>query len=208
MWSRRELSYVPGGEGDHYLVALAVERDTVVLHDPHGHPCATLPTADFLAAWRADAVKYLDTSYVMRTGFVRARRTSVPRALRASLPAAVRWLAGRDDLPVPPGTLGGAAAALRLGELVEAGLDEAVRGMLVHFGVRVGARRLADAATCLQNLGLPAAATAADQARLLGALQHPLVTGDDPAVAVTLRRLAPGYDRLRTTLTASGAIPS
>ncbi|MGP4093378.1 hypothetical protein [Nonomuraea sp. KM90] len=203
------LSYVPGGAGDHYLVALAVERDTVVLHDPHGHPWATLPTADFLAAWRADAVEYLDTSYVMRTGFVRARRTSVPRALRASLPAAVRWLSGRDDLPVPPGTLGGAAAALRLAELVEAGLDEAVRGTLVHFGVRVGARRLADAATWLQNLGLPAAATAAaDQARLLGALQHPLVTGDDPAVAATLRRLAPGYDRLRTTLTTSVATPS
>ncbi|MFB4267595.1 hypothetical protein [Nonomuraea sp. GTA35] len=195
------LSYTPGGGGDHYVVVLAVEGDTVVLHDPHGHPFATLPATDFLAAWRAESVEYLDTSYVMRTGFVRVRDTSVERALRDCLPAAVRWLEGRDDLPVPPGTLGGAAAALRLAEQVEGGLAGQARGMLVHFGVRVGVRRLADAATCLAGLGLAEpAAVAREQARVLGALQHPLVTGDDEAVAAGLRRLAPGYDKLRSAL--------
>nr|WP_311132645.1 hypothetical protein [Nonomuraea gerenzanensis]SBP00455.1 hypothetical protein BN4615_P9971 [Nonomuraea gerenzanensis] len=197
----RLLPYTPGGGGDHYVVVLAVERDTVVLHDPHGHPFATLPADDFLGAWRAEAVEYLDTSYVMRTGFVRVRDTSVEQALRASLPAAARWLAGRDDLPVPPGTLGGAAAVLRLAEQVDGGLDGTARGMLVHFGVRLGARRLADAAAWLGNVGLPEPAEIAwEQARVLGALQYPLVTGDDGAVAAGLRRLAPGYDRLRSAL--------
>ncbi|SEG94060.1 hypothetical protein SAMN05444920_108271 [Nonomuraea solani] len=195
------LSYTPGGAGDHYVVVLAVEDETVVVHDPHGHPFATLPVADFLAAWRGEAVEYLTTPYVLRTGFRRVRETSVPEALRRSLPAAARWLDGRDDLPVPPGTLGGAAAALRLAELVEAGLDEETRGMLVHFAVRVGTRRLADAAGCLDFLGLTeAASAAAGQARVLGGLQHPLVTGDDTAAAAELRRLAPGYDRLRAAL--------
>ncbi|MEV0827435.1 hypothetical protein [Nonomuraea rubra] len=199
------LPYSPGGAGDHYVVVLAVEGDTVVLHDPHGHPFATLPAADFVAAWRAEAVEYLDTSYVMRTGFVRVRETSVEQALRDSLPAAVRWLEGRDDVPVPPGTLGGAAAALRLAEQVEGGLAEGVRGMLVYFAVRVGVRRLADAAAWLERLGLPEpAAVAWEQARVLGALQHPLATGDDEAAAAGLRRLAPGYDRLRAALRAAG----
>ncbi|WP_043618650.1 hypothetical protein [Nonomuraea candida] len=218
------LPYTPGGGGDHYVVVLAVTDDptagaaglvggtpgsaagdggggTVVVHDPHGHPFATLPVADFLAAWRADAVEYLDTSYVMRTGFVRVRRTSVTRALHDSLPAAARWLEGRDDLPVPPGTLGGADAALRLAELVAGGLGPDVRGLLTHFGVRVGARRLADAATWLGSVGrAEAAAVAERQARVLGTLQLPLVTGDDAAVVAGLRRLAPGYAALRAAL--------
>ncbi|MFD0470587.1 hypothetical protein ACFQ0B_21505 [Nonomuraea thailandensis] len=199
------LPYTPGGAGDHYVVVLAVEGDTVVLHDPHGHPFATLPAAGFLAAWRAEAVEYLDTSYVMRAGFVRVRDISVERALRDSLPAAARWLEGRDDLPVPPGTLGGEKAALRLAEQVDAGLGGAARGMLVHFGVRVGARRLADAATWLAHLGLAEpAAIAWEQARVLGGLQLPLVTGDDAAVAAGLRRLAPGYGELRSALGQPG----
>ncbi|GAB2892390.1 hypothetical protein GCM10022245_29560 [Streptomyces mayteni] len=53
------LRYQPGTPtpdgGDHYVVVLAVEGDTVLLHDPEGHPFATLPTADFLAAWRAES---------------------------------------------------------------------------------------------------------------------------------------------------------
>ncbi|MFC4007858.1 hypothetical protein ACFOY2_11530 [Nonomuraea purpurea] len=195
------LPYTPHGDGDHYLVVLAVEGDTVVVHDPHGHPYATLPVADFLAAWRAESVAYLSTSFVLRTGFARVREVPVREALRDSLPTAVRWLDGRDDLPVPPGSLGGAAAALRLAELVEQGLDAGVRDLLTYFGVRVGARRLADAAACLELLGLDeAASVAAGQARVLGGLQHPLVTGDDAAVAAGLRKLAPAYERLRSLL--------
>ncbi|MGR6914996.1 hypothetical protein ACU635_12175 [[Actinomadura] parvosata] len=195
------LAYTPGGAGDHYVVAIAVEDDVVVVHDPHGHPFATLPAAAFLDAWRGEAVAYLDTSYVLRTGFVRVRRTSALGALRDSLPAAVRWLEGRDDLPVPPGTLGGAAALLRLAEQVDGGLGGAARGTLLHFGVRLGTRRLADAAACLGSLGLDgAAAVTWEQARVLGSLQLPLTTGDDTTVSAGLRRLAPGYDRLRDLL--------
>ncbi|MEV0615596.1 hypothetical protein AB0I81_19940 [Nonomuraea sp. NPDC050404] len=195
------LTYSPGAVGDHYVVVLEVSGDTVVLHDPHGHPFATLPVADFLASWRGEAVEYIDTSYVMRTDFVQVREISAPQALRESLPAAVRWLEGREDLPVQPGSLGGAAAAARLAEMVEDGLDDDVRGLLTYFGVRLGARRLDDAATWLSNVGLATAGDVArEQARVLGGLQYPLATGDDAAVAAGLRRLAPGYDRLRTAL--------
>ncbi|MGN9839033.1 hypothetical protein ACTMTI_13020 [Nonomuraea sp. H19] len=195
------LPYIPDGGGDHYVVVLAVEGDAVVVHDPHGHPYATMPVAGFLAAWRAESLEHVQTPFVLRTGFARVRETSVLEALRGALPAAVRWLEGRDDLPVKPGSLGGGDAALRLAEMVEEGLDDGVRGLLTHFGVRVGARRLADAASCLELLGLAeAASVAAGQARVVGGLQHPLTVGDDAAVAAGLRRLAPTYDRLRAML--------
>lgn len=104
-----------GDDGaDHYVVVLEADDGTVLFHDPHGHPYATLPVADFLAAWEAKTIDYTAAPYVMRTGFVRERQVTPEEALRRSLPDARRWLAGRDDLPVPPGTLGGAAGLAAL----------------------------------------------------------------------------------------------
>ncbi|WP_433789277.1 hypothetical protein [Actinoplanes sp. CA-252034] len=121
-------------------------------------------------------------------------------ALRAALPGAAAWLRGRD-LPVPPGTLGGAEGLQRLGEQVAEGLEPATRDHLIHFAVRAGARRLADAATALTGLGLDrAAAIATGQARSVGGLQYDLVSGDDKAAAETLRRLAPTYLQLADAL--------
>ncbi|MFK4070809.1 hypothetical protein [Streptomyces sp. NPDC029674] len=190
---------------DHYVVVLGVDDGTVLFHDPHGHPYATLPLPDFLAAWEAETVEYADAPYVLRTGFVRERRVAPEEALRRSLPDARRWLAGRDDRPVPPGTLGGAAGLAALAARADAGLDAETRGFMAHFAVRLGARRLADAAHCLESLGLSdAAALATEQSRLIGGLQHPLVTGDDHTLAEGLRRLAPSYERLRTALASPG----
>ncbi|WP_171165440.1 hypothetical protein [Streptomyces sp. I05A-00742] len=202
------LLYRPGTPvvdgGDHYVVVLAVEDGTVLLHDPQGHPWATLPVAAFLDAWRAETIAYTDTPYGLRTGFVREREVAPDEALRRSLPRAVDWLAGRDDLPMPPGSLGGAAALEALAAQVRRGLDPGIRAMLGDFCIRVGARRLGDAAICLDALGLPdAAAVAVRQSRILGSLQLPLSTGDDPALADGLLRLAPTYEELRLVLAAA-----
>lgn len=176
----------PGG-GDHYVLALAATEEEVLLHDPQGYPYATLPTARFLTAWRADTVEYTEIPFVLRTGFVREREVDPREALRAALPAARRWLAG---------SVSGVNPALRLAELVEAGLDAGVRGLLAAFGIRVGARRLSDAAACLESLGLSGAAAAAAEVSLaVGGLQLPLVTGEDAALAAGLRGLAPKYEQ-------------
>ena len=46
-----ELTYHPNRAymigSDHYVTVLAIEDDTVRVHDPGGHPFATLPIADF-----------------------------------------------------------------------------------------------------------------------------------------------------------------
>jgi hypothetical protein len=198
------LLYQPGTPadfGDHYLVVLGIEDDTVLLHDPHGHPYATLPVEVFLRAWRGAGVPYTEASHVLRAGFAVRDKVSAPDALRRSLPAAVAWLAGRADVTVPPGTLGGAEAVERFAEQVEAGLPDGVREHLAYFAIRVGARRLADAATCLASLDLStASAITTEQARLVGSLQYPLVTGDSKAVASSLRGLASTYSQLAEVL--------
>ncbi|MFD1366415.1 hypothetical protein [Actinoplanes sichuanensis] len=201
------LRHVPGMTGpirsDHFVVVLEVDGDVVRFHDPHGFPYATLPVPDFLAAWRADTIGYRDRPYTMRSGFDRVVAVRADAALRAALPGAAAWLRGRD-LPVPPGTVGGADGLYRLASQIDAGLEPSVRDHLIHFAVRVGARRLADAATGLAGIGLgPAAAIATGQARLVGSLQFDLVSGNDKAAAATLRRLAPTYSALADELPGS-----
>lgn len=202
------LPYQPGsGEAvgaDHFVVVLAVDGDTVLLHDPQGYPYATLPVAAFVESWRGELISYVERPFAMRSAFVRQERVRPAEALRRSLPGGLAWLAGRTDLPVAPGTLGQAAAAERTAELVGEGLDPEVRSLMQAFGVRVGARRLTDLAACLRSLGLPEGAAVADeQARIVGGLQQPLVAGDDAALAAGLRKLAPTYERLRAALAGS-----
>ena len=186
---------------DHFVCVLEADDRLVRFHDPQGFPYATLPTEHFLAAWRADTIPYRTTRYTMRSGFWRVSDVTPEAALRAALPGAVAWLRGREELPVPPGTTGGAAAALQLADLVAEGLDADVRGHMVHFAIRVGARRLTDAATALASLGYDqAAAVATVQARLVGNLQYDIVTGASESAADTLRQLAPTYEDLAGSL--------
>ncbi|MFJ9743313.1 hypothetical protein [Streptomyces sp. NPDC101166] len=187
---------------DHYVTVLAVNEDTVLFHDPHGHPYAVLPTAVFLEAWRAEKVAYIDQPFVLRSSFARRREVTPEEALRASLPGALAWLGIRDDREAPPGSLGNAQGLERLAEQIATGeLPSHMREMLEAFSVRVGARRLSDASAALADCGHhEAAGLLRTQAMLLGGLQYPLVTGDDATVVTGLRRLAPTYGELREAL--------
>jgi hypothetical protein len=192
-------SGVPIGS-DHFVVVTGVDQDTVRFHDPHGHPHATLPGKDFAAAWAAETIGYQPQPFTMRTGFRVVCEVALLTALERSLPAAVRWLTGADQ-PTAAGAIGGGAACQGLAELVTTGLQPWQRDHLSYFAVRVGARRLADAAFWLTRMGACTAAEIADQqARLVGALQYPFVTDDRLAAARLLRQLAPTYRQLRTAL--------
>lgn len=198
------LHHQPGMRGpieaDHFVVVLDVEDERVLMHDPQGYPYAELPLADFMAAWQASTLIY-GTAYSMRTAFRRVAERSEFEMLEASLPAARRWLSMTDPGDMPEGSLGNGAAAERLADMIEPGCDGELRGHLIHFAVRVGARRANDAATGLERIGRKdAALIAARQARLIGSLQHPLVTGDDARAATALRALAPTYGELLAVL--------
>ncbi|MBY3239346.1 hypothetical protein HFO17_33395 [Rhizobium laguerreae] len=198
------LRHQPGKEGpigaDHYVVVLGVENDRAQLHDPQGYPFATLPMGDFLTAWRAETIDYA-TPFTMRSDFRQVRSIEENDAIRACLPAAEKWLSMQGAQHLPEGTLGNGEAAERLATMIEAECDEDLRAHLIHFAIRVGARRLADAATCLSRIGrTDAAAIAWEQAKLVGALQFPLVVGDDAEAAALLRQLAPTYQCLLSAL--------
>ncbi|MEV6848258.1 hypothetical protein [Actinoplanes sp. NPDC051411] len=185
---------------DHFVVALEVDDERVLIHDPHGFPYAEVPLADFLAAWQADTLSYGDP-YTMRTAFAQVAEVSDADAIRSVIPAARDYLALVTDEKMPEGSLGNADAAHRVADLIEAGAANGLREEFIYFAVRVGARRLDDTATCLAMAGYPAAAAVAElQARLVGSLQRPLVDRDFATAAAALRELAPTYERLREAL--------
>ncbi|WP_085035457.1 hypothetical protein [Ensifer aridi] len=198
------LRHHPGVRGpigsDHYLVVLAIEDGRVRMHDPQGYPFASLPVDNFLTAWRAETIDY-GAPFTMRINFQRDREVREDDVIRASLPNAIRWLSMENATHLPKGTVGNAEAAKLLADMIEGGCNDDLRGHLIHFAVRVGARRLADAATCLARIGdAEATRIASEQAQLVGSLQHPLVTGDNGEAAAILRALAPAYGRLLSAL--------
>ncbi|WP_426749832.1 hypothetical protein [Myxococcus sp. Y35] len=198
------LRHQPGKTGpigaDHYIVVLGIDDGHVTMHDPQGYPYARLPLADFTLAWQADTIDYA-RPFTMRTNFTQVARVDPATAVRAVIPRALDWLRPDACHNVAPATVGNEDAAMALAARIEAGCDDGLRGHLIHFAIRVGARRLADAARCLQRVGHPAAASIlTKQAQLIGSIQHPLVTGHDRAAAMTLRALAPTYQELRAAL--------
>jgi hypothetical protein len=185
---------------DHYVVALDVNDHRVLVHDPHGYPYAEVPIDDFLNAWQAETLGYGEP-YTMRTRFQKVADVKEIDAIRSIIPKAISRLSMQTDLPMPPGSLGNGEAAHKVAEMIEAGAGNGLREHLIYFAIRVGARRLSDTADCLALAGYPEAARiAASQARLVGAMQHPMVVADFARAAATLRELAPTYDRLRTAL--------
>lgn len=188
------LAHQPGSDrargADHFVVALEVTSTDVVFHDPQGHPWVSLPHEVFCHAWAADGIGYTSAPYAMRTGIEPHRDVDLTHALTASLAEAAAWSRGRD-LPVPPGTLGGADGLERLAEKVEAVAAPELLDMLSRFSIGVGTRRRADASACMARVGADEVASSLlGIARQLGALQHPARSHDLPTLADGLRRVA------------------
>ena len=198
------LKYQPESDratgADHFVAVLSIENDLIHMHDPQGHPWAALPTSGFLKAWKAEEIGYGEP-YSMRTGFQRVREVSPSQALAELLPLAASWAKGRD-LPVPPGTLGGRAGLERLALHIEQDFTEDLRGMLIQFGIRVGARRKADGAYALDLIGQKDIADLLQkQAQILGALQYPAVARQTQELAKGLHQLGELHEQLIKQLT-------
>ncbi|RFU80650.1 radc family [Trichoderma arundinaceum] len=198
------LRYQPGNNGpigaDHYVVVLGVSDGMVELHDPHGHPYATLPVSDFMLAWGANNLGY-GKPYMMYTGFRKIEQVTEDDVIRRSIAPGLRWLSMDGDHDMPPASFGNGDAIEHLTTIVEKDLSRDLRGSLVYFAIRVGARRAADGATCLARVGYAdAAQIMARQARLIGSLQYPLGKGATTTVVSILRALAPTYSELKDSL--------
>lgn len=198
------LKHSPTARGpmgaDHYIVATRFADGQVEFHDPAGYPYATLPVADFLKAWKTDSLGY-GKSYTMRHDFRKVEDVSDEEAIRRAIPFGREWLAMKHRGDMPPDTRGNKEATEVLAKKIEAKFSPDIKNPLIFFAVQCGARRTADAATCLAKVGYDKAAKImAGISRKIGHLQYPLVVSDTKQATALLREIGPLYDELEVAL--------
>jgi hypothetical protein len=186
------LTYNPNhpflGGADHFLVVLAVEPDCVVVHDPKGFPCATLPFDDLLKAWRAERIPYVDETYILRADFRPVETVSRQEMIARTLPFIRQNV---QSYPDGPEVYGGVHALSMLIQTLRGKVPEHLAEHLLYFALPLAIRRKLDAQAFLREGNRPEAANLLEQqARLLGQAQYPGVQRRWPTVATLIEQVA------------------
>lgn len=198
------LSYHRGAAGmagfDHYVTALAMRDDGLLLHDPAGAPYAVLPLDDLVQAWRAEAIGWKLGPFTVRSRFEAVGEPTRAQMVERVLPsvrANVHRLVECDDRTFPHEALRGLAEALR------AGPPGTLERQLVVFLLPTGTRRAVDAARFLTEAGLPTAAEAMGRAaELWGRSNTAAARCEWPKAAELLERAADAEQAMADALGA------
>ena len=143
-----ELPYRPNASGangaDHFVLALHVEDDAVVVHDPAGYPAMPIGVEALDRAWRADLIAYRRGAYRRWHSPSRIERPGPMRTAEAAIESFSR--AYRESRAIcDPGTgvgpeaIEALVAAIRSRELLDPGLEH-----LRRFALPLGVRRALD----------------------------------------------------------------
>ncbi len=181
---------------DHYIVALSVDEDHVVVHDPKGFPCAALPVDNLLKAWRAEklAISYTEEPYTQRAAFRAVEVASRAAMIERTMPLIGANL--RQELWAP-GVYGGVTALRMLAHTLHTDVPEHLATHLVYFALPLGVRHKVDAQTFLREGNrCEAAGLIEEQARLLGQAQSAGVQRAWPSVATVIEQVATLEERL------------
>lgn len=192
------LTYNPNyhflGGADHFLVVLSVEAEHVLVHDPKGFPCATLPLENLLKAWRAEQIAYVDEGYILRADFRLVETVSRQEMIRRTLPF-IRSNVQRE--PEEPEVYGGVRALGMLAQTLRTEIPDQCASHLLYFAFPLAVRRKLDAQAFLLEGNRPeAAALIEQQARLLGQAQYPGVQHEWSTVATLIEQVATLEERL------------
>jgi hypothetical protein len=172
---------------DHFIVVLSIDEETVRVHDPAGFPNASLSISDFIEAWRAEAVFYGRTPFMMRSNFQQIEVVSREEMIARTIPHIRHNLL---SVPADGYSIGGVNALCSLAESLRQQVTPELRGHLVYFVLPLAARRLNDAAHFLAEGSLPQdAKCAAEQSRLFGEALQPAVHNQWITVAEVIDRI-------------------
>lgn len=185
------LSYYPDYRHapgyDHFVVALAVEDDHVLLHDPGGYPCAVIPVKNFLEAWRAESIAYGRGPYTLRSHFRQVHQTGRQEMIQQALPSLRELVQANPGGPV---AYGGVEALQLLTNDLRGQVPASISNTLVQFVLPLASRRSLDAAAFLREAGKPDAAGLMErQALLTGQAQSMAVRQQWSDVATVVEQL-------------------
>lgn len=185
------LSYYPNYHHtpgyDHFVVALAVEDDHVLLHDPGGYPCALIPITHFLEAWRAESIGYGRGPYTLRSHFQQVRHPGRQEIVQQALPFL------RADVQANPGgpvAYGGVEALQLLANDLRGKVPASISNSLVQFVLPLASRRSLDAAAFLREAGKAEAAVLMERQALLAGQAHKMAVQQQwSAVVMVVEKL-------------------
>ncbi|WP_341675370.1 hypothetical protein [Niveibacterium sp. SC-1] len=157
------------GGADHYVLITGLNDRVARLHDPDAVPCAVLPRGELAEAWRAEKV-------VFRSGAFQAwhspRRAHTPTSAEIHERARTYFrerCQGAAAAANDTATAWGVAAIRACGQRVREGdVPPPLHGMLIHFSLRLGARRALDYAAFFALFDAELARLKREQADVFG----------------------------------------
>jgi hypothetical protein len=139
---------------DHYVIALGLDRDHLILNDPDGYLQVPLPIGDFVKAWNAEAIAYKRGSYSM--WFVKEKHgtPSVEKVYRDTLVLGLQNLKGKGrEYSVERASLyTGPLAIKKLAEDIKRYRSRRWLRFYATFTFRVSAQRCFDSATFIKDV--------------------------------------------------------
>jgi len=193
--------------GDHYLVALKMKEDHVVVNDPDGYLHVPIPRKDFVKAWEAEAIKYKKGSYSLWLIKERERMPQTERLYRDTLLLGLQNLKEKSRrLPESTTFYTGSTAIKKLAENIKRYRLRRWLRFYATFTFRVSAQRCFDGATFIKEAPfhndylMKASETRMEQACLYGKCQLEASQLKFSKVANILEEISQLEDKFETEL--------
>ena len=194
--------------GDHYLVALRMEKDHVIVNDPDGYLHVPISIEDFVKAWEAEAIGYKRGSYSLWLVRERVGTPQTERLYKDALALGLQNLKerGRRFLEEDATFYTGPAAINKLAENIKRYRSRRWLRFYATFTFRVSAQRCFDSAMFIKEAPfqndylLGASETRMKQAFLYGKCQLEGSQLKFSKVAKTLEEISPLEDRFEAEL--------
>ncbi|QKG83832.1 hypothetical protein GXN76_04640 [Kroppenstedtia pulmonis] len=189
------LTYLPNhpyaAGSDHYVLALALKKEEVVIHDPAGCPWITLPCKQLEKAWRAERIQYRRGVFRYWTQPVRIAKPSQEEIRRIACSQFQEDYRNSLALAREQGSPVGAEAIREAADRLEStGWIEGQWEHLVHFALPLGAKRAMDYGAFFAGMDLELARLKREQARGFGAAHVAAMARDHKQLANRLLELA------------------
>lgn len=188
---------------DHFVLAHDMDKEGVSIHDPEGFPNVHLPFRQLDAAWRAENIGY-------RRGYYRywthPRRTLHPEAdqLYKSTVQAYRDIYTESERIASTNkwTIDHEAILMQARHVKNEKVTPSERGFMVHFSLKLGARRALDFASFFRQRDHRLAELKTRQSRLFGQCQSQAVQRHWGQLAESLIELASTEKEFRDAITS------
>lgn len=162
------LTYLPNhhflGGCDHYVLALEMRENEVLVHDPAGYPYVSLSLDQLDKAWKAEKISWSNGTYRSWKTPKRIEFVTENEIYNKSMDL---YKGAYEKQHLQP-NFGGHAILLKAKEIVDSQISKEEKGHLTHFAFPLGSRRASDYAHFFKERNSHLSSLKEEQAKLFG----------------------------------------